>query len=462
MTAPVTQGKERKSLTALRDVGDYVKCYYAASANALGTFSVTQGLFAGDELPAFQPLPYPATAHSWNVSALLEPNGYFYLIKIGEEQGRSIVLADRIIQIGIEWSKLKEAGFMDCEYQCTLGTGSVASRNFLQALSQNTVLAEDMRNTFHAPQSNFGWMGGYEEGWNAYHFNLADYDKKNWIFLEITTDEISENTFSAIFDWQGELSENYLLAHSERGSVGYYVAREQSKALSSYYLSDIGWGSGITLYTGFRPMFTIESKVLYQKGDSIYGMQGGNLQKLSEKWEELDDVDKSKVIESVEYRSASVDALELLADFKILTCSSKPYKASVIIDAVPKEQIVLPRLLRQTEELDDIIKTEIQSNLSEKSCCKVIVTTDLITYQTYDFKSKEWKEIDEKDTEAIKLYGIDVAELLNIDLSGWKKIIKGNFGIAFAYLISIEEIEDICAVDQFEVVANVKGRWEKI
>ena len=94
-------------------------------------------------------------------------------------------------------------------------------------------------------------------------------------------------------------------------------------------------------------------------------------------------------------------------------------------------------------------------------CIKLLVTNDNKTFLAYDFTTQVWQIVDHTNLAKVKLFGIDVANLKDIDRTAWDKITAGKIGIGFAYMLSIEDTTDTCEVDKLELQVDMKGSWNK-
>lgn len=127
----------------------------------------------------------------------------------------------------------------------------------------------------------------------------------------------------------------------------------------------------------------------------------------------------------------------------------------VKLTAIPNDQLVLPNGLINIESFESIDNIQVVSSLSANSVCKILVTTDLKSYYTYDFVNEKWIEVDKT---SIDIKGIPVQDLSNID---WSELIKGKSGIGVAYLLKIENSKDICAIDNIKLTVDMRGEWNK-
>lgn len=463
MAAPITYGEEKESIHSLKKVGDFVKCYYKAENGKIGKFSLLSDYTNKSELPK-HPILNRADYQTADTMDYDTPDGFFYLVCIGFDYDKGIVRAcpDRPLQAGITWMQAKDAGFMDGMYRTGFGTAKIASRAELRTISGREDIAKDLRSALGFPQSSIGWCGGLYEN-TMYNYNTweAYKDISSWTLLDLTCDEASASHYKAIFDWYGEASGTVLLYNYHRGRYS-QINMAQSKT-ASYSSVGTDHGNKMYSYMTLRPIFEIPIlHVLYKNDSNIYGMQhdGTQFVMLSEDWDSLNGIEKKEKFLSTGYNVASIDQLKDIQTFKMLFYSEINVKGSASIIAAPKERLTFPRAFISLETFKNINKVALTSVLTGSSVGRIIATTDLKKYETYDFTAKAWQSIDHTDCEAVKTYGIDAAQLANISCDAWNKLLKGKSGIGFAYLPSIENTSDKCEVDKLEAIVNMKGIWD--
>lgn len=462
MAAPITYGEEKESIYNLKKAGDFVKCYYKAETGKIGEFSFLHDYTNTAELPKYPILNQAdwQTADPMNFSS---PDGFFYLVCIGFDYERGIMKAcpDRPLQAGITWTQAKEAGFMDGTFRTGFGKARIASRAQLRAISGMSDIAADLRNALGFPQSSVGWCGGLYNN-TAYYYNTWDgYSYlSSWTLLELTCDETDASYYQAIFDWYGEASQSALLYNYEHGIYS-QISINQSKTAA---YSSVGTDNGNTMYSymTLRPIMEIPIVyALYQKDSAVYGMQddGTRFALLSDQWDKLNENEKIEKFLSTQYYTASVEQLSELNTFKILFYSEHRIEPSVDIFAVSKDQLILPRGFISLDSFKKIGQTDLNCETSEKATCRLIVTTDLKAYQTYEFDTNSWKPIDHENLAEVNISGIPATKIKDIDSSAWDALLKGKSGVGFAYLLSAENTSDICSVDRLDLKVEMKGEF---
>jgi hypothetical protein len=123
-------------------IGDCIPCRYTASSAAAGIFSEL-GTSIADEIP---------------ITGTATPNGLFYFIKVD----KGILIADRVLQTGISWDALNNAGYIE---------GSI-SKTYDKKVSP-TMTSSTAPSPYAVTASNFEWYNGSwgYEGYRAFSGN---------------------------------------------------------------------------------------------------------------------------------------------------------------------------------------------------------------------------------------------------------------------------------------------------
>lgn len=131
--------------------------------------------------------------------------------------------------------------------------------------------------------------------------------------------------------------------------------------------------------------------------------------------------------------------------------------SNTYLDAqVDDMHVVNGQAIRQQNIPDDYIATPVNAPMA-----KILVTSDGQTYYTYDFDNLDWVVIDHTDIAAVKMGGIDIGKLADIDRNSWDKMTTSKTGIGFAYLLSMTSTADTCQVAQMDLQVDMKGSWNK-
>lgn len=217
-------------------------------------------------------------------------------------------------------------------------------------------------------------------------------------------------------------------------------------------------------YVGFQEFYgeaTGEIQLYLNKTKEAYGMSNSTFTKLADNWSALTPTEQKALFISTNYETATADDLQTLGKFKILSYSETEDKPEPILTAVPKDQLITPKGLINITAIEGIDKATLTATISGSSSCKLLVTTDLTAYQTYDAIAQEWQVIDHTDLVVVKALGIDAKQLQDIDRTGWDKLIAGKEGIGFAYLLIMDNVADVSKIDQLNLQVDLQGAWKK-
>lgn len=273
------------------------------------------------------------------------------------------------------------------------------------------------------------------DGMNSWAFE-GSLDKIDWIVL----DQQSGHTAAV---WK-----NTLLVTIPKSNYRYYRWR---------YIS----GNGNNYARAFGNQIYLNNyHFLYLKeDDSCYEIKNGVATQVSNNWNGLSDQDKKKIFLSAQQELAPAIELQDLGKFKVLTYLESDIQPRYVLKAIPKDHLIVPKELISLDNIEGVDKVTVKVNLSGQGTCKVIVTTNLETFQT--LKDGVWVEIDHTDITAIAADGINAAQLSAITRIEWDALASGKGGIGFAYLPSIEDITDVCEIDKLELTVDMKGSWRK-
>lgn len=181
--------------------------------------------------------------------------------------------------------------------------------------------------------------------------------------------------------------------------------------------------------------------------------------KLADNWETLTESEKLALFESTDYEVPTIEDLKALGKFKVLTLSDLPDQQTLQVRAVPNPQLVLPKGLIPLDSFAGIKQVRAIATVSSSAACRILVTTDLSSYYTYDAAAVEWDEVNIADVSAITA-GIEAADLANIPAVAWDVMISGAKGIGFAYLLDLQKTADVCEVDELQMTVDMKGSWD--
>lgn len=224
------------------------------------------------------------------------------------------------------------------------------------------------------------------------------------------------------------------------GCIGF---TSQSKSLVRFAFDELAYACSTV------DSYPLKTKFLFWRDGKAVTLDGIELD-----WNAMSDDEKQAA-----FKNGNLDNISRAE--KLLVHVYNATEVKCVVDAVPKDQIVIPRGFISTEKFDSIDKAMLTSKISGKGLCKILVTIDLITYQTFDFKTQTWKIVDHSDLAEVKFSGVDVAQFSNITRRDWDKLLRGKAGFNIAFLLSIEDTIDKCEIDKLAAQVDMKGRWDK-
>ena len=237
----------------------------------------------------------------------------------------------------------------------------------------------------------------------------------------------------------------------------------QTNSRLNGYLDDICVIKGIALWTEtFTPpasYLLLVYRTYLSNDDKLYGKVGGTFTKLTDTYSAISAADKKTMITSTNYEAATLDDLRNIPTFKIVQLKNDdvtPYIANM--NVVNLDSIILPKSLLSLNSIEGIDNISLSKNITGTGSCKMVVTVDLATYKT--FNGTDWVNIDINDINAIKTSGMDTYTISTIPREKWDALVAGTAGIGFAYLPTIEEVTDTCAIADINLTVDMKGSWD--
>lgn len=387
--------------------GDRIPCRYTASSGSLGIFSEL-GTCTAAEIP---------------VASTATPDGLFYFILVGyDKKGNKIFVADRVIQQNITLDTLNNAGVasgsglpitIDGNDRCTI------------RLLSGGVSAADKDD---------------------------DWDK---IICESTLDGLVTAGDNNIWNWNVPIYQ--WTSTKLTGNLG--VVRGYNS--SSY------WYGGFTSNTGagLRPVLLVDTAqyyYLFLKDDySCHAYVDDVLIKISDDWRTVSSVDKKAAFLSAGNNIPPGLVLDPLGKYKVLAFSPDPSmtKPSCSVSVVPQKRLLKPKGLISLGSFEGIDKVTLSGSFTGTGTCKLLVTSDLLNYKTWN--GSQWQAVDPDDLAAVVANGISPVALTDITRQQWDLLTVGKTGIGFAYLPIIEAVTDTCAIDKIDLQVDMKGSWDR-
>lgn len=264
--------------------------------------------------------------------------------------------------------------------------------------------------------------------------------------------------------WQNAGDSTILNPDGNRSSIGVYGG-------------PYAWGNT----SGNGPV----NKLLFLTAEGIKKFTTG-WQSVDGDWSTLTDAQKKVVFLSDGLDVALLPTAETLAQlgkYKILRYTDNSVSAvpNQKLTAVPLDRIFIPKSLISISNLTHFKKAELIGTLSGQGAMHLLLTTDLLTYKTWDgttfqnciklssdgtikqkWVSGVWADTDYAGLAAhVKTVGITADALPSIPMAAWDSMIVGQSGYGFAYLPTIEASTDVCTNDKMTITTIKGGKYRK-
>lgn len=298
------------------------------------------------------------------------------------------------------------------------------------------------------------WLNGYT---NQYRLMIVS--SGNIAVLNDINDVSPIATYGVAIDFSANAVQLYrngeLVCANDCASAGYAL-----KDIDLYPYIKFGASSTI------QGMFNFgETAFKYEIPDgcmSVYDtVRSSAFTKLTDNWSALTETEKTAMFEATNHEVPTLENLKTLDKFKVLTLFDLPDQQMLRVRAVPKPQLVLPKGLIPLDSFAGIKQVKATATVSTSAACRILVTTDLSSYYTYDAAAEQWTEVDIDITDAPTITaGIEAVDLANIPAVAWNAMISGAKGIGFAYLLDLQQTADVCEVDELHMTVDMKGSWD--
>ena len=227
------------------------------------------------------------------------------------------------------------------------------------------------------------------------------------------------------------------------------------------YLDNIRITKGILWDTDFVPP-GMPGHQIFVHGDNAYGVKGGSIVLLASNWSSLSNSDKVAKIQDLDYDSLPEvsDLISKSSDGKISTIES--YQGNietpnlVIKSSERKVETVYQNTLLDLSKFMPIYKIVPDYTITNSSTIRVAITTDLLTYKTYNFNTSSWETIDKNK---VVTDGIPINKLSSIPKNSLSEL---GSKIAFAYSIILDNSEtDTCKLNSLSITVTNSDKWVK-
>ena len=196
--------------------------------------------------------------------------------------------------------------------------------------------------------------------------------------------------------------------------------------------------------------------------DNAYGVKNGSTVLLSSNWSSLSNSDKEAKVQDLDY-----DVLPKVSDLIAKASDGnnsvvESYQGSagtpnlVIKSAGKKVETVYQNTLLDLSKFISIDKIVPDYTITNSSTIRVAITTDLLTYKTYNFNTSSWETIDK---DKVVSDGIPINKLDSIPKNSLSELGRK---IAFAYTIILDNSEtDTCQINSISIVTSSDEKWVK-
>lgn len=179
--------------------------------------------------------------------------------------------------------------------------------------------------------------------------------------------------------------------------------------------------------------------------------------KLADSYDTLTTLEKKNLFLGTNYLKPNISDLSALGNIVCLTYSDSN-SAIFNIVGVPVDQLVIPTSLINISTFEGINSVSITNNVSNGGSVNIVVTTDMVTYYTYDFTNTKWITVNLNKAD-IKASGLTLTSIGQITRSEWDKLTSSTSAIGFAYLLSKNNESDNVDIDKLTLNVDMKGSW---
>ena len=179
--------------------------------------------------------------------------------------------------------------------------------------------------------------------------------------------------------------------------------------------------------------------------------------KLADSYDTLTTLEKKNLFLETNYLKPNISDLSALGNIVCLTYSDSNSAVFNIV-GVPVDQLVIPTSLISISTFEGINSVSITNNVSNGGSVNIVVTTDMVTYYTYDFTNTKWITVDLNKTD-VKSSGLTLTSIGRITRDEWNKLTSSTSAIGFAYLLSKNNESDNVDIDKLTLNVDMKGSW---
>lgn len=174
--------------------------------------------------------------------------------------------------------------------------------------------------------------------------------------------------------------------------------------------------------------------------------------KIASNWDSKTPIEKQSIINTMGLMDIVIEDIQSITTSPTDEIHMEIYakdsnkKVCNLIEKEYETTVIPSSLLSIPNPLSELKKISFTSSLTEDSYIKILITSDLTTYKTYDFVNNVW--IDNVNITDISVSGMDINKLS--DISATDLAILGN-DFAFAYFLHLEPYEANCNISKLDL-----------
>lgn len=333
------------------------------------------------------------------------------------------------------------------------GTASVK----LQSIGSNNLDGRGKNKELFLYLVAYGVDIDYEEKWNhcAVTFDIST--RKASFFYngkKIISEKVNDLGDFLIKDFKNKVP----LSIKFSAPVKY---RDTEYYSASCYLDNIRISKGILWDKDFLPP-GIFGHQTFVHGDNAYGVKNGSTVLLASNWSSLSNNSKAIKIQDLDYDILPKvsDIIDKVSDENISKVESYQVDAGtpnlVIKSAGKKVETVYQNTLLDLSKFVSVDKIVPDYTITDSSTIRVAITTDLLTYKTYNFNTSSWETIDKSK---VVSDGIPINKLDSIPKNSLSELGRK---IAFSYTIILDNSEtDTCQINSISIATSSDEKWVK-
>lgn len=214
------------------------------------------------------------------------------------------------------------------------------------------------------------------------------------------------------------------------------------------------WTSNFTPPTGYLSL----NDVVYLSGQEAWGIDsGGTFSRLSQDYSSMTDAQKIAMFNDTNYKIPTISQLKTLTmPIKAVSYCDDTTSKACKLNAVPKDQLVLPKNLINLSSIEHINSVTVTASESGTGKVRIAITKGNNVW--YMFDRLNFVQIGNTASDFLA-DGNTASEINNITQAQWDSF--GADEIGFGYVLHIENTTDVANVDNLSMSVLAKGSWNK-